>query len=202
MIVYAVASAALVAAGVAIARGGRARTLALAAIAVAVVGFLAVLAAKPETVRFYLQYGYNWIPAGAWLAAADLVWRGREPQARDLQWRTGLLVALTLGAATANTYASFNPFPNALFPEATPYVLPLAAVFFAWLHVYAFGRGRPARGRRRHAVHRRAGARQRRPRDQGRARRDGDRAAARTAASPRAPPRRPRSSRRSTPSTA
>ena len=42
-----------------------------------------MLAAKPETVRFYLQYGYNWIPAGAWLAAAYLVWRGRDPQARD-----------------------------------------------------------------------------------------------------------------------
>jgi hypothetical protein len=140
VIVYAVAAAGLVAAGVAISRGGRARTLALAAIAAALLGFLAVLAARPETVRFYLQYGYNWIPAGAWLAAAYLIWRGRDAAARDAAWRTGLLVALALGAATANTYASFNPFPNAEFPEATPYVLPLAAGFLVWLHVHAVGR--------------------------------------------------------------
>ena len=160
------------------------------------VGFLGVLAAKPETVRFYLQYGYNWIPAGAWLAAAYLVWRGRDPQERDLQWRTGLLVALALGAATANTYASFNPFPNALFPEATPYVLPLAAAFFAWL-TCTVRRGRPARGRRRHGVHRRA-RRSPAPGSWSRTRAPRRRpSAARTAAWPRDPPRRPRTSRRS-----
>ena len=139
VVVYALATAGLFVAGLAIARGGRVRTLAIAALAIGALGFLAVLAAKPETVRYYLQFGYNWIPAGAWLAAAYLIWRGDRGTAA----RTGLLVALVLGAATANTYASFNPFPNALFPEATPYVLPLAAALFVWLHVHLLGRGRP-----------------------------------------------------------
>lgn len=138
VVVYAVATAGLFAAGLMLARGGRARALAIAALAVGALGFLAVLAAKPETVRYYLQFGYNWIPAGAWLAAAYLIWRGDRGAAA----RTGLLVTLVLGAATVNTYASFNPFPNALFPEATPYVLPLAAVLIVWLHVHLLGKGR------------------------------------------------------------
>ena len=139
VVVYAAATIGFFVAGLLIARGGRARVLAIAGLGLAALGFLAVLAAKPETVRYYLQFGYNWIPAGAWLAAAYIVWRG----GRGTAARTGLLVALVLGAATANTYASFNPFPNALFPEATPYVLPLAAVLFVWLHVHLLGRDRP-----------------------------------------------------------
>ena len=139
LLVYAAGAAALVAVGLALAAGGRRRTLALVAIGVGVFGFVAVLVVRPETMRRYLEFGYNWIPAGAWLAAAVLIWRGRDPRARTETSRTALLVMLLLGAATANTYASFNPFPNALFPEATPYVLPLAAVFLVWLHVTVLG---------------------------------------------------------------
>jgi hypothetical protein len=144
VVAYAALSCALFAAGLAIAAGGRLRTLAIVALGVGVLGFAAVLAARPETVRYYLQYGYNWIPAGAWLAAAALIWRSRTGGRSDAATRTGLLVALTLGAATANTYASFNPFPNALFPEATPFVLPLAAAFVIWLHVHVIGARRAA----------------------------------------------------------
>ncbi|MDP9294795.1 MAG: hypothetical protein M3O90_10305, partial [Actinomycetota bacterium] len=81
---------------------------------------------------------YAWMPAGAWLAVLYLMWRRRG--AVD---RTALLVALFLGAATLNTYASFLPFPNAQFPEATPYVLPLAAAFLVWLHIGELGARAP-----------------------------------------------------------
>ena len=95
----------------------------------------------------------RWIPAGAWLAAAVLLWRARD--ARRPGGVPALLVALLLGAATANTYASFIPFPNALFPEATPYLLPLAAVFLVWLHVARARRGAPrGRGARRRLARR------------------------------------------------
>jgi 4-amino-4-deoxy-L-arabinose transferase-like glycosyltransferase len=139
LIGYAAITGGLVAVGFALAAGGRPRKLAAVALAAGLLGFVAVLAARPETVRFYLQWGYNWIPAGAWLAVAFLIWRGRDPRARTAASRTALLLALLLGASTANTYASFNPFPNALFPEATPYVLPVAAVFLVWLHVHVLG---------------------------------------------------------------
>jgi hypothetical protein len=138
VLVYAAGAAALVAVGSALAAGGRRRTLALAAIGVGVLGFAAAVAGRPEAVRRYLEFGYNWIPAGAWLAAAVLIWRARTHTPSEAS-RTGLLVALLLGAATANTYASFNPYPNALFPEATPYVLPVAAAFLVWLHVTVLG---------------------------------------------------------------
>jgi 4-amino-4-deoxy-L-arabinose transferase-like glycosyltransferase len=139
VLLYAAGVAGLVALGLGLAAGGRRRTLALAAIGLGVLGFAGALAVRPETVRYYLQFGYNWIPAGAWLAAAVLIWRSRDPRARSAASRTALLVALLLGAATVNTYASFNPYPNALFPEATPYVLPVAAAFLVWLHVTVLG---------------------------------------------------------------
>jgi hypothetical protein len=144
VVAYAALACALFAAGLAIAAGGRLRTLAIVAVGVGALGACALIAARPETVRYYLQYGYNWIPAGAWLAAAALIWRSRAGGTSDTAARTGLLVALTLGAATVNTYASFNPFPNALFPEATPFVLPLAAAFVVWLHVHVLGGRRAA----------------------------------------------------------
>ena len=132
-----------------------------------------VVIARPETVRFYLQWAYAWIPAGAWLAVLYLLWRRRG--AVD---RTALLVALFLGAATLNTYASFLPFPNAAFPEATPYVLPLAAAFLVWLHCRRAGRPGAGRAAPRHGLARRAGHRRRRAR---RARRPpGDRHRARS----------------------
>ncbi len=138
VLLYAAGAAVIVAVGLALGAGGRARTIALVAIGLGVVAFAAAVVVRPEAVRRYLEFGYNWIPAGAWLAAAVLIWRGRIHTPSEAS-RTALLVVLLLGAATANTYASFNPFPNALFPEATPYVLPVAAVFLVWLHVAVLG---------------------------------------------------------------
>jgi hypothetical protein len=142
-VVYAVAIAALLAGGAALRAGGRARTLALLAAAGAALVFLAVLAAKPDTVRFYLQYGWAWIPAGAWLAAGVLAWRGRDAVSRAV-----LLPVLVLAMVATTVYADFVPTPNALHPNTIAYVLPLAAVFLAWLHgrVLASDRGAAALG--------------------------------------------------------
>jgi hypothetical protein len=126
---YAAGIAALLAAGAALRAGGRARTLALIAVGGAAFVFLAVLAAKPDTVRFYLQWAWAWVPAGAWLAAGALVWRGRDASARAV-----LLPVLVLAVVATTVYADFVPTPNALHPNTIAYVLPLAAVFVAWLH--------------------------------------------------------------------
>jgi hypothetical protein len=137
---YAAGTAALVLGAERIARRVSGRTLALGALGVAVV-FAAVVAIRPETVRYYLTYAYAWIPAGAAIAAVLMALRARRG---DADAGPILLVTLFLAFAIANTYASFNPFPNAEHPEATPYVLPIAAVFLAWLHTRATSAGRPA----------------------------------------------------------
>jgi hypothetical protein len=126
---YGAGIVALLGAGTALQAGGRARTLVLMAAGGGALAFLAVLAARPDTVRFYLQWGWAWVPAGAWVAAGALVWRGRSSESRAV-----LLPVLVLAVVATSIYADFVPTPNALHPNTVAYVLPLAVVFLAWLH--------------------------------------------------------------------
>lgn len=132
---YGAGIAALLAAGAALQAGGRARTLVLVAAGGGALAFLAVLAARPDTVRFYLQWGWAWVPAGAWVAAGALVWRGRSSESR-----AALLPVLVLAVVATSIYADFVPTPNALHPNTVAYVLPIAAVFLAWLHGHVLAR--------------------------------------------------------------
>jgi len=125
---------ALVAAGIAVARGGAARAVALAAVALAGLATLAVLAERPDTVRHYLQYAYAWLPAGAALCAAGTalaVGRGR------LRWegptQVGLVASVTVLGLSAGSYAEFWPYPNPSFPQDTGYSLPFVGILLAWL---------------------------------------------------------------------
>jgi 4-amino-4-deoxy-L-arabinose transferase-like glycosyltransferase len=136
---YGIGAAALIGVAVFAARSARSRRLVLAGLGIAVAGFLAVLAARPETVRYYLEFAWLWLPGGVALAAVVLAWRARRDGGDDAI----LLVTLVLALATASTYASFRPFPNALHPDATPYLLPLAATWLAWLHTRALPQRRP-----------------------------------------------------------
>ena len=128
-VAYGVGIGALLAAGAALQAGGRARTLALVAAGGGALAVLLVLAARPDTVRFYLEWGWAWVPVGAWVAAGALAWRARTPESRAV-----LLPVLALAVAATSIYADFVPTPNALHPNTVAYVLPLAAVFLAWLH--------------------------------------------------------------------
>jgi Dolichyl-phosphate-mannose-protein mannosyltransferase len=148
LVLYGVGVAALVAAGAALAAGGRARRLALVAAGAGALGFLGVVAAKPDTVRFYLEYAYAWIPAGAWVAAGVCAWRfRRRAGAWDAKAQIELLAVLFLAVLATKSYASFLPQPNADFPPDTPYMLPFAGAFLAWLHLQVVPRGSEA-GRR------------------------------------------------------
>ena len=141
LVLYAAGVAVLWGAARLIAAGGRARALALVALGVGLLGFLAVLAGRPDTVRYYLRYAYEWIPAGVWLAVLALVWHARRGGAADGRRQTGLLIALVLAVAATTTYAHFTPFPNALHPDASAYLMPLAALFLVWLHAVVLPRG-------------------------------------------------------------
>jgi hypothetical protein len=137
-VAYSAGIAALVAAGAAIEARGRARTIAVLATFGGALLFLAVLAVKPDTLRFHLlEWAWAWVPAGAWVAAGALAWKGRDARSRAV-----LLPVIVLAMVATTTYADFLPIPNALHPNAIPYVLPLAAVFLAWLHGRVLGRDR------------------------------------------------------------
>ncbi len=130
---YALAAGALLVVAGMIERGGRARTVALAGLTLVAAGALAALLVRPELVRHGLQFAYGWIPAGAAVAVAVLLWRRHRTAG---EWspaaQAELLLAAFLLIIAARTYAAF--FANATVPQQAAYAIPFAAVFLAWLH--------------------------------------------------------------------
>jgi hypothetical protein len=135
LVLYAVGTAALLGAAAWLARAGRRGTLAAAGVGVVA---LAVLAVRPETVRFYLEYAYGWIPAAAVIALAAVVVRRR---ASLLAPREAALVAV-LAVLAAKTYDAYAF--HAHIPQLAVYSAPFAAVFMAWLHLVRLPHGRTA----------------------------------------------------------
>jgi len=145
LLAYAAGIGALLGAGAALERGGRSRTLVLGGLAVAVVAVVAVLLARPEAARHGLKFAFGWVPAGAWMAAGWLAWRMRKgPESRTPEDQLALLVVVLLAALSTSAYAKFWPYPNPGFPQQTAYLMPLVAIFIAWLHTQVVGRDRPA----------------------------------------------------------
>ena len=109
----------------------------LAAAGLGVVAVLAVLVARPETLRFYLKWAFAWMPAGALLAALLLAWLPIRLRARPWS-RAGqvqLLLALLAVGFSYSAYARFAPYPNPSFQQGTAYAMPVLAILLAWLHV-------------------------------------------------------------------
>jgi hypothetical protein len=135
-VLWASAVIALVAVGAVAARVRAARLLILAGVACTALIVVAVAAARPETLRYYLQFAFGWIPIGAWLAVGGLAWDARR---RGLRWTPEemgpLLVAFMLAVASSTAYGAFYPHPRPNGPQATTYLIPLIGVFLAWLHV-------------------------------------------------------------------
>jgi hypothetical protein len=127
---------ALVALGAIAARVRAVRLALVAGAAFTLLVVVAVAAARPETLRYYLQFAFGWIPIGAWLAVGGLAWNARR---RGLRWTPEemgpLLVAFMLAVASSTAYGAFYPHPRPNGPQATTYLIPLIGVFLAWLHV-------------------------------------------------------------------
>jgi hypothetical protein len=135
VVLYGAGVAAMVAVARILDRPGRWRIVALAALGLAVVAFLAVLLGRPDTIRYYLRYAFAWLPAGSALAAAALAWRAVRGRAWGTAAQLELLVALLLVGFSYGAYALYVPYPNPAFPQETAYAMPVIATFLAWLHV-------------------------------------------------------------------
>jgi hypothetical protein len=127
--------------------GGRPRRVALCLLAVAALVLAGVLAARPDTVRFYLKYVFAWIPVGSILIGGLLVWRAarRRGEAWDRADQVALLVVLMLVGFSYSVYASYWPYPNPDYPQETAYAMAVIGTFLAWFHLRALPAGGIAR---------------------------------------------------------
>jgi hypothetical protein len=136
-VLWASAVIALVTLGAVAARVRAVRLLLVGGVALTALVVVAVAAARPETLRYYLQFAFGWIPIGAWLTVGGLAWN--EIARRGLRWTPEemgpLLVAFMLAVASSTAYGAFYPHPRPNGPQATTYLIPLIGVFLAWLHV-------------------------------------------------------------------
>jgi hypothetical protein len=107
------------------------------------VALVAVAAAKPETVRYYLKFAYGWIPAGIGVAAAILLflaWRRDRPSKALAQ--VELAGAALLAVLAVKTYADFLLYSH--IPQLAIYAAPFAALFLVRLHLGYLARFRNA----------------------------------------------------------
>ncbi len=137
---YGVGCAALVLLGLGLARlAGRQHVVAIATGAVLFAALVGVAVARSETLRYWLEFAYGWIPAGAAVAVVVLLVRYRR---RIAGWtpaaQVELVAAVILTVLAVKTYAAF--FVNAPHAQPAVYAIPLAAVFLARLHLVEFGR--------------------------------------------------------------
>jgi hypothetical protein len=139
VLMYAAGTAAIVAAGIALSRGGRTRRIAL--VAVGLVGVLAVAAAfvNPEALRHGLYYVYGWIPLGALIALALLIRRYLKHRSAWDSSEQALLVCATALSAVAFT-AGNGFFLHAPRPQMAVYYAPLIAIFLVRIHVVELAR--------------------------------------------------------------
>jgi hypothetical protein len=147
-LLYAAGAGATILAARVIDQGGRRRSVALAVLGLGAVLFLAILLARPDTVRFYLKAVFAWMPAGAAIASAVLVAAALRGRREDRRWapeaQLELLVALVLLGFSYSLYAKFWPIPNQTFAEGSSYAMPFVATFLVWLHVAELPRRIPA----------------------------------------------------------
>lgn len=139
---YAAGAAVLVLASSLLDHRRRFRGVAAAAAASAgvVVAVGAVL--RPETARYWLEFVYGWIPAGAAAALTIAVWRvtrGRRGGPLAGVELAGLALLTLLAAKDYGAFFFLSPRP-----QPAVYAAPLAAVFLARLHLVTLARSQHA----------------------------------------------------------
>jgi hypothetical protein len=138
LVLYAIGIGALVAAARAL--QSRLRRIALIALVVTGVGFLGVLATRPDSIRHWLEFAFGWIPAGALVAVAWLGLRAFRERKISAARDVALLSMVVLAVLGLKTYAAFYFFaPN---PQYAMFAAPFAAIFLARLHLVELVRSR------------------------------------------------------------
>ena len=135
---YAAGIAALVALGTWLDRDTRARRPLIALIGIGTVLAVALAVARPETLRYGLEFAWGWIPAGVVIASGVLLWRARRPDGRTAGALAVLAVCVALAVIAATTYAAF--FVHSTRAQPALYAVPLAAIFLARLHLVEIAR--------------------------------------------------------------
>jgi hypothetical protein len=142
MALYVLGVAVLVLAGRALGRRLGARVLAVSLVIGTAVAVVAVVV-RPETLRYWLQDVYGWIPLGAVAFILYLLFRHRT---RKVRWsadqQIALAVTVVLAVLAAKVYAAF--FIHSTRPQHAVYAVPFAAVFIARLHLVELSRWRNA----------------------------------------------------------
>ena len=132
VLLYGIGCAAIALVSVALARGGRMRTIATAAVVLCGTAAIGAALLRPEALRHGLQFIYAWIPAGALIALVIVVRKRRRNGTSDATEReiVGLTALFALGLSS---YGAF--YLNAPHPQMAVYAVPLAAIFLARLHM-------------------------------------------------------------------
>jgi hypothetical protein len=140
---YAAGAAGLVVVAWLLSRHGRLRRPLTAMMVLGATLVAVASVARPETLRYYLEFVYAWIPAGAAVAVIVLLWRFRT---RSGTWSSadqvalaGGVVLMVLAAKTYNAFLFYAPEP-----QLAVYAAPFVAVFLARLHLDELGRTRTA----------------------------------------------------------
>ena len=115
--------------------GGRHRRPMLALLLVGGAAAIAGSLARPETLRWGLEFVYGWIPAGAAIAVVVVLVRARRGSSMwaSAEGRAALAGLIVLAVLAVKTYAAF--YVHAPNPQYAVFALPFAAVFLVRLHL-------------------------------------------------------------------
>ena len=114
VLLYAIGCAAIALVSVAVARGGRMRTIATAAVALFGTAAIGAALLRPEALRHGLQFIYAWIPAGALIALVIVVRKRRRNGTSDATEReiVGLTALFALGLSSYGAFYLHAPHPR------------------------------------------------------------------------------------------
>lgn len=141
LVLYAVGTICLLGAARALRGRRRERRAALIFLGLVALALVAGAVARPETLRYYLRFAYGWIPAGAVVTLAVVAWRFRRREGAWTPAAQGELVGLVvLLVLAAKVYGDFLPYAHV--PQLAVYVIPVAAIFLARLHLVALAPSR------------------------------------------------------------
>jgi hypothetical protein len=98
---------------------------------------------RPETLRYWLQFAYGWIPLGAPVFVGYLIWRHRTRLSRwSSEDQVALALAVLLTVLAAKVYGAF--FVQSVRPQHAVYAIPFATIFIARFHLVELSRYRSA----------------------------------------------------------